>query len=212
MRILKQLNILSGKKAKAGEVFESLFPNFLEVKYEKPSEYIKTYWTAYQQFCDGKAVNNNQNSRIFEYILAMLLVQENILPVFMNAQIAFVPNVKYDIILYSAESGPLCISAKTSLRERYKQADLEAIALKYVHRKSQSYLITNDAAEARSVNAKIKKGDVIGLDRVIYSFSEEMDAFIGNLKKMEFIKPKPIEIIKSNQVVTAEAVGRLRTP
>ena len=43
-------------------------------------------------------------------------------------------------------------------RERYKQADLEAIALKYVHRKALSYLVTLEANEAKSVKAKIKSG------------------------------------------------------
>jgi hypothetical protein len=53
-----------------------------------------------------------------------------------------------------ANRRPICISAKTSLRERYKQADFEAIALKYVHRKALSFLVTLEENEAKSVKAK----------------------------------------------------------
>lgn len=67
----------------------------------------------------------------------------------MSAKVAFVPNVIYDLMFYTSERGPICISAKTSLRERYKQADLEAIALKYVHRKALSYLVTLQTNEAK---------------------------------------------------------------
>lgn len=81
----------------------------------------------------------------------------------MNAKVAFVPNVIYDLMFYTSERGPICWSVKTSLRERYKQADLEAIALKYVHRKALSYLITLEENEAKSVKAKIKSGALLGL-------------------------------------------------
>ena len=71
---------------------------------------------------------------------------------------------------------------KTSLRERYKQADLESIALKYVHRKALSYLITLDEKEANGVKNKIVSGDVIGLDNVIVATNPEFDELILELK------------------------------
>ena len=136
MNKLNQLGITVGINNKAEIIFDSLFPCFLKVKYKKPSDYISIYWEAFQKHPEG---NNNLNGKIFEYILATLFVRENILPLYMSAKVAFVPNVIYDLMFYTAERGPICISAKTSLRERYKQADLEAIALKYVHRKALSY-------------------------------------------------------------------------
>ena len=157
MSKLNQLGITVGANNKAEVVFDSLFPSFLNVKYKNPSDYISTYWEAFQKNPEG---NNNLNGKIFEYILATLCVRENILPLYMSAKVAFVPNVIYDLMFYTAERGPICVSAKTSLRERYKQADLEAIALKYVHRKALSFLVTLEENEAKSVKAKIKSGDV----------------------------------------------------
>jgi hypothetical protein len=129
---------------------------------------------------------------------------------YLSAKVAFVPNVIYDLMFYSAERGPICISAKTSLREQYKQADLEAIALKYVHRKALSYLVTLEENEARSVKAKIKSGDVIGLDNVVVATSPEFNDLIKELKAYQFSEPPTVKVIESNQVITADKVKNLK--
>ena len=205
--MLNQLGIVLGTDTKAGKVFDSLFPSFIDVKYNTPSEYVSIYWNAYLKVPD---MNSNLNGKIFEYILATLCVRENILPLYLSAKVAFVPNVIYDLMFYTAERGPICWSVKTSLRERYKQADLESIALKYVHRKALSYLITLEKNEAKSVKAKIKTGDVIGLDEVIVATEPEFDLLVAELKKYQFEEPPTVQVISSNQVVTAEKVALLK--
>ena len=204
---LNDLSITVGRDNKAEIVFDSLFPNFLKVKYNKPSEYVEKYWGAFK---NHKESNNNLNGKVFEYILATLCVREGILPIYMSAKVAFVPNVIYDLMFYTSERGPICWSVKTSLRERYKQADLEAIALKYVHRKALSYLITLEVNEARSVKAKIKSGDVIGLDDVIVATSEEFNKLLEELKEFEFSEPPTVKVIESNQIITEEKVKRIK--
>jgi hypothetical protein len=207
MNKLNQLGITVGANNKAEIIFDALLPNFMTVKYKKPSDYITTYWEAYQKHPDG---NNNLNGKIFEYILATLFVRENLLPLYLSAKVAFVPNVIYDLMFYTAERGPVCISAKTSLRERYKQADLEAIALKYVHRKALSYLVTLEANEAKSVKAKIKSGDVIGLDNVVVATSNDFNDLIEELKSYKFSEPPTVKVVESNQIITAEKVRDLK--
>jgi hypothetical protein len=204
---LNDLSITIGKDNKAELVFDSLFPDFLKVKYSKPNEYIQKYWNKYSEHPDK---NNNLNGKVFEYILATLCVREGILPIYMSAKVAFVPNVIYDLMFYTTERGPICWSVKTSLRERYKQADLEAIALKYVHRKAFSYLITLEENEARSVKAKIKSGDVIGLDNVIVATNEEFNELIAELKEFEFSEPPTVKVIESNQIITEDKVKALK--
>ena len=201
--MLKELGIIVGTDTKAGNAFEKLFPNFMDVKYSTPSEYVKIYWNEYQKLVD---TNSNLNGKVFEYILATLCIRENILPLYLSAKVAFVPNVIYDLMFYTAERGPICWSVKTSLRERYKQADLESIALKYVHRKALSYLITLDEREARGVKEKIKTGDVIGLDNVIVATEPEFDQLVVDLKTFQFEEPPTVKVIESSQVVTIEKV------
>ncbi|OGW26384.1 MAG: hypothetical protein A2X59_05275 [Nitrospirae bacterium GWC2_42_7] len=207
MGILNQLNIVVGMNNKAAQIFEELYPSFLDVKYRKPSDYVTTYWQKFENHPEG---NNNLNGKIFEYILATLCVRENILPLYLSAKVAFVPNVIYDLMFFTSERGPICISAKTSLRERYKQADLEAIALKYVHRKALSYLVTLHKSEAESVKAKIKSGDVIGLDNVVVASSPEFDKLVTELKVYKAKEPPTVKVIQSTQVITADSLKKLK--
>lgn len=202
--MLNQLGIVVGTDTKAGKIFEELFPNFMEIPYRKPSDYVRYCWETYQRYPD---TNSNLNGKIFEYILATLCIREKILPLYLSAKVAFVPNVIYDLMFYTAEKGPICWSVKTSLRERYKQADLESIALKYVHRKALSYLITLEMNEARGVKEKIKTGDVIGLDDVIVATEPEFDKLVHELKLFTFAEPPTVQVITSTQVVTAEKVS-----
>lgn len=199
--MLKKLGIVIGDNTKAGKIFEELFPDFFELRYSKPSEYVTNLWNKYETRDDRNA---NLNGKIFEYILASLCIRESILPLYMSAKVAFVPNVIYDLMFYTAGRGPICWSVKTSLRERYKQADLESIALKYVHRKALSYLITLSEKEAKSVKAKIKTGDVIGLDNVIVATTSEFDDLVTELKESDFEEPPTVKVIESTQVVTEE--------
>jgi hypothetical protein len=204
--MLRELGIVMGDATQAATVFEARIPNFLSVPYSTPSEYIRFCWAAYESHSEK---NNNLNGKIFEYILATLCIREGFLPLYLSAKVAFVPNVIYDLMLYSKERGPICLSVKTSLRERYKQADLEAIALKYVHRKSLNYLITLDETAARAVKEKIKTGDVIGLDDVIVATSSDFDKLVADLKQYHFESPPPIEVITSNQIITGEKLRAL---
>lgn len=204
MNQLSKLGIVVGKDTKTEIVFNNLFPSFMDIEYLKPSEYVSIYWNAYQKHPER---NNNLNGKIFEYILATLCVREKLLPLYLSANVAFVPNVIYDLMFYTKERGPICISAKTSLRERYKQADLEAIALKYVHRKALSFLVTLEEKEARGVKAKIKSGDIIGLDSVVVATHEEFDELIAELKKYQLFEPPTVKVIESNQIIRAEKLN-----
>lgn len=201
--MLKKLGIVVGNNTKGGNIFEEIFPDFMEVKYENPSDYIKMFWDKYKTLPEKNA---NLNGKIFEYILASLCIREEILPFYMSAKVAFVPNVIYDLMFYTVENGPVCWSLKTSLRERYKQADLESIALKNVHRKALSYLITLGKNEASGVKMKIKTGDIIGLDNVIVATDPEFDDLVKDLKKFHLEEPPTVKVITSNQVVTLEKV------
>lgn len=199
MSILKAHNIISDPGI-SSNIFENLFGNmpFTQIQYNTPSDYVEKYW---KQYSKSPYRNNSINGKIFEFIIATLFVRENILPLYLQAKVAFVPNVEYDAILYCPEFGPIVLSMKTSYRERYKQADLEAIALKYVHRKAKSFLLTLDKKDSDSVNKKIKEGEVIGLNESIYCLSPQFDNFIGRLKNLTFGIAKQVEIVESNLIV-----------
>ncbi len=201
--MLNELGIVIGKDNKASNLFEKLFSNFMEIEYQKPHKYISELWSLYEQKEQRSA---NLNGKIFEYILATLFIREGIFPLYLHAKVACVPNIKFDLIFYTKEKVPICLSAKTSLRKQYKQADLESIALKYVHRKALSFLITL-TDEAKVVKRKIKSGDVIGLDDAIIATNSEFDDLIVKLKKYKLEEPPVIKVIESTQIITEEKVN-----
>ena len=128
-----------------------------------------------------------------------MLYREGITPFYTQAKVAFVPNVNFDTLLY-CQATPVSLSLKTSLRERYKQADLEAIALKYVHRKSKCYLLTMDSTEAKVQKAKILSGDIIGLDEIIDCNTNDINTLVDELKKMQFTTSQKIDVVEGNLV------------
>ena len=63
----------------------------------------------------------------------------------------FVPLANFDLVVYTEERGPVVLSLKTSIRERYKQAEFEAQAMKDVHRRAKNFLVTMEKDEAVSL-------------------------------------------------------------
>jgi hypothetical protein len=73
-----------------------------------------------------------------------------------------------------------------------------------------SVKVTLEENEAKSVKAKIKSGDVIGLDSVIVATSNDFDELIKELKAYQFSEPPTVKVIDSNQVITFEKVKALK--
>lgn len=178
------------------QLFETLLEGetFMTLKYNNPQDYIAKYWQALE-----KTGNPTLHGNIFEYIIYTLLYREGIRPFYTQAKVAFVPSVNFDALLYS-QLAPVSLSLKTSLRERYKQADLEAIALKYVHRRSKCYLLTMDSKEANVQKSKILSGDIIGLDEIIDCTSDDINKLITNLKATTFTTSIKIDVVQGNLV------------
>jgi len=163
------------------DTFKQLYSDTLYCDYKTPSEYVTTLWEEYKTI-DTIDKNNNTNGKVFESIFATILYREKIYPLYAQAKIAFVPNINFDFVVYSQEYGPISLSLKVSLRERYKQADLEAMALKYVHRKSKNFLFTLDKKAALSV-------------------SEAFNNVIQDLKKLALYEPEKISILTSRKII-----------
>lgn len=179
-------------------VFDEICHDFTEFKGKRPSDFMADI---YDKFKLAGNHNVSINGKVFEYMISAVLLNENLLPFYAQAKVAFVPNADYDFLLYCKEKGPIVLSAKTTLRERYKQADLEAVALKYVYRKSESYLITMDENEARHIQEKVLSGDVIGINEVIYAASDKFNEFIERLKTHKFEKAGSVEIVTAGVTV-----------
>lgn len=200
MGILFKKHIIKSRNSKTASIFESLFDtiDFEHVQYSSPHDYIAQYWDKY--LSKGKH-SNTVNGNFFELVIHTLLFREGLIPFYAQAKVAFVPNVKFDTILYTP-ARPISLSLKTSLRERYKQADLEAIALQHVHRRAESYLLTLDPNEAELCKEKIKAGDIIGLNKIIDCNTSDIDNLIAELHiiKSELAEAQNIKVVTGNLI------------
>jgi hypothetical protein len=196
MKISEKLisnNLISGDKVCA--VFDSLYQGILSIPITSGSSFMSSLWERYGN------ESQNLNGKVFEGLIASVLYRLNILPIYVQAKLAFVPNVDFDFILYFKEYGPIVLSAKTSLRERYKQADLEGMMLREVHRNAKTYLITLNDSEAKNVNTKIENGQVLGIDSVITTTKPNFDKLLEDLSSLTFYKPKKVEIISDHRII-----------
>ncbi len=191
---LNQLQLISG--VKISSIFDNLYSDILTIPYSSESALVTELWSRY------KSESPSLNGNVFEGILATVLFRSDILPLYVQAKLSYVPNVDFDFVAYSKEFGPIILSAKTSLRERYKQADLEGMMLRQVHRKSKSYLITLNSNEANNVNKKIENGLVLGLDKVIVASHIKFDDLIADLKALNYYEPEKIDVLTSSRLIT----------
>lgn len=165
----------------------------------KPSEFISEYWELYE---DNYPVNNSLNGIIFENLVIIALAREGIENIYYQTELSFVPTALFDAFLYNEEK-PVALSIKTSLRERWKQADLEAAALKQVHKKAECYLISLHEQETRA--RQNQSDEYAGLDGFILADHAEFDELVDDLKTRDFSIAGNVPIIKSkNRIYTDE--------
>ena len=149
--------------------------------YSKPHEFIREAYEHYQLSYPSKP---SVNGRVFEFMICETLKREGIVPFYYQAKFTQVPNADFDIVCYHAVR-PVVLSAKVSLRERYKQADLEGFALRQVYRSAKSYLLTR-TDEYLGVQEKIQSGDVAGLADCIRADTPDYDVLLERLKDESF--------------------------
>jgi hypothetical protein len=119
-----------------------------------------------------------------EWATLVALKEEKLLPAYWQAEFAKVPGNFNDVTLWSKEFGPVIISCKTSLRERYKQADLEALALRQYFPDAKLFLLTldEDKKHLARTRKKIMDKELLAL-QAIYAEdnADELFAFLKTL-------------------------------
>lgn len=192
---LVALNLVSGPETI--KVFEHLFSDILTKEYTVASSFMDKLWKKYKS---SPYNENSLNGNVFQGMIAVMLYRSGITPLFAEANLTYVHNVKFDFVAFEKD-GPIVFSAKTSFRERYKQADLEGRFLKQVHIKAKCYLMTVDVKAAKTVSNKIANGEVMGIDKVVVMTSTALDELLDELKGNTFIIPPKIDIVKSSKLI-----------
>lgn len=192
-KTLTEMKLISGPAVM--RVFDDHYQDILDINISSPADAMKELWDRYPNKI------RSLNGKVFEALLATIWFRSGIRPIYVEAMLSFVPNVEFDFVAYSKENGPVILSAKTSLRERYKQADLEGMMVRQVHRRAKSYLVTLDENAARLVNDKISTGQVLGLDKVVVATSNEFNELVTELNKLTFYQPAKIDVLQSKRLI-----------
>lgn len=193
---LVELGLVS-KAPKATEAFLTIW-NQVEKNFKTPSFCVGEMWSV----ASSMGLDNNLRGSVFELIIGATLLQNDVQPLFRQAELTFVNNARFDFVLWDEGKYPIALSLKTSLRERYKQAVLESDAIKSVHRWAETYLITLDADAIRVRNSrKESKDEVTSLDGFILADSVDFDELIEHLKSKDLQRPILINPQRNNYYV-----------
>lgn len=181
--------------AKLIETILKIQPTLDHFPYKSPSLYNDKIW----KILDTEIRDNSSRGSAFEFLIAFTLLRENISPFYYQVEFSNIAWAEFDILIYTEEIGPIVFSCKTSLRERWKQAELEAQLLRRDFPNSRSFLITMDPSES-SVANKIKNGPKSGLEKVMRSNQPVFNRIIEEIKSYTVIKA-PVGIFSKSTLV-----------
>ena len=181
--------------AKLIETILKIQPTLDHFPYKLPSLYNDKIW----KILDTEIRDNSSRGSAFEFLIAFTLLRENISPFYYQVEFSNIAWAEFDILIYTEEIGPIVFSCKTSLRERWKQAELEAQLLRRDFPNSRSFLITMDPSES-SVANKIKNGPKSGLEKVMRSNQPVFNRIIEEIKSYTVIKA-PVGIFSKSTLV-----------
>lgn len=188
----------SSQSSLSAQLLLSIQPSLETIKIKEPSKYVDFIWNKAEK---DDRLTRDVRGKFFELVIASCLIKNGILPFFWQAQLEFVPLANFDLVVYTEERGPIVLSLKTSIRERYKQAEFEAQAMKDVHRRAKNFLVTMERDEAVSLKAKIDSGVLNGIDGVVVGNENSFDELIKLLKSLSIVDTPVFSAIKDPQKI-----------
>jgi hypothetical protein len=188
----------SASTSASANLLLAIQPNLDSIKITKPSKYIDFIWKEAEK---DQRLTRDVRGKFFELLVACCLIKNQVLPFFWQAQLEFVPLANFDLVVYTEERGPIVLSLKTSIRERYKQAEFEAQAMKDVHRRALNYLVTIESDEAISLKSKIDSGVLTGIDDVVVANEDSFDQLIERLRSLTIVDTPVFSAVRNPQKI-----------
>lgn len=178
----------------SAQLLVSIQPDLNSISERTPSKYVDFIWKRAEL---DPRLTRDIRGKFFELLIASCLIKNKVLPFFWQAQLEFVPLANFDLVVYTEERGPIVLSLKTSIRERYKQAEFEAQAMKDVHRRAKNFLVCMDKEEALTLQSKIDAGVLAGIDKAIVANEKSFDQLIEFLKTLTIVDSPIFSAIKN---------------
>ena len=105
-----------------------------------PSRFMES---AYAKFSTGMP---RHNGKLFEGLFLAILGRSGLSHVILDAEYSCLPYSTIDIAIYNENNSPALISLKSSLRERWKQSDLEFSRIKSLNPRATCAIATLEDA------------------------------------------------------------------
>ena len=188
----------SSRSSLSAQLLLSIQPSLESIEIDQPSKYVEFIWNKAEK---DERLTRDVRGKFFELVIASCFMKNEILPFFWQAQLEFVPLANFDLVVYTEERGPVVLSLKTSIRERYKQAEFEAQAMKDVHRRAKNFLVTMEKDEAISLQTKIDSGVLSGIDGVVVANEKSFDELIELLKSLSIVDTPVFSAVKNPQKI-----------
>ncbi|MEC4559028.1 MAG: hypothetical protein U9532_02580 ['Conium maculatum' witches'-broom phytoplasma] len=164
------------------------------------NEYMKINHQQLNHYFNQNNINSQSQKvirgKINEYLILLYFKNKGITYLYPQSYLFFIPDIKFDLVLFTKKKKIIAFSFKTCLLDRYKQTIIEGQQFKKLDTRFEFYLLTNDAIEAKRLNNKIIQGKVQGINQVINLFSPSANHFFQNLLTNEFIPFVNINMIK----------------
>lgn len=134
------------------------------------------------------------NGDIFEGLFCAALLGSGFRNLLTSAEYKILPYSKIDIVICTREGGPVMLSLKSSLRERWKQSDLEFGMIKQIRPKAFCALVSMDTDGCAQPRRLLEGHKLLGLDQVVdCNFNSQVKLLFQTISKM-----KPAESFKDD--------------
>lgn len=111
--------------------------------------------------------NGKANGDIFEGLFKAALIGSGFNHLLTSVEYKVLPYSKIDIVIYTKRAGPIMLSLKSSLRERWKQSDLEFGTIKRINPSAYCALATIDTSGCAMPRRLHSHGKLLGLNQVV---------------------------------------------
>ncbi|XBQ83597.1 hypothetical protein PSOL_00810 [Candidatus Phytoplasma solani] len=151
-----------------------------------------------------KNQHNSQSKKVIrgninEYFILLYFQNKGIINLYPQAYLFFIPDIKFDLVLFTKTKRIIAFNFKTCLRDRYKQAMVEGQQLKKLDTRFEFYLLTNNTTETQRLNKKIHQGKIPGINQAIDCFSPQANIFLKTLLTHRFLPFSDINMIKNKK-------------
>lgn len=134
------------------------------------SRFMSAFW-------EEASSHGRTSGALFELMVACCLYDARVGTFYRHATLQDSPKVESDLLVWTREGMPWCIQMTSTLRERYKLADLQAFRVKAAYHNAAFFLLTMDQFDT----SKRSKKDFESLDELVYCGSAAFDSLIEKL-------------------------------